>query len=106
MANGFFWALLALIAVSATVALAGALRRPNWAGRSVRRAAAIISATLLCALLIVKGAFNGDPDDREGLTYVLRPLSALFLVILQYWIGTAVAWLVLRKLRPTRGYIE
>ena len=56
--------------------------------------------------MIATDFFAGDPGDWEGLTYALAPLMAVVLLGLVQLLGMAAAAIVMKRLRPKRGYIE
>ncbi len=80
--------------------------RRDWSNRKIRRFAAVPATGFLLLVLITSGSFAGSPDDWEGLTHVFAPILCVILVGLQFLIGIAVSALLMRQLRPQRGYIE
>ena len=80
--------------------------RREWSNRRIRRFAALPATGILFLVLIANGSFVGSPDDWEGLTHIFAPIVSLILLGLQFLIGLAVSAIIMRQLRPQRGYIE
>ena len=98
--------LLLTLPVTAVVAFLILKRRPQWSRLRIVTTAAAPATAFILIYFVAIGPFRGSPDDWEGLTHVFAPVAGAILLGAQQLFGMTMAAIVVRMIRPSRGYIE